>query len=555
MVCLACDVLSNLTSVRDGNDGPWSSFGVQIGTPPQFVRVLPASSGSSLWVVAPEGCSTQTDPSNCDDLRGGIFDKSTSATWAEKGIYELDLSTEIAWGYSGNGDFGFDNITLADPGSGGVTLNDSVLAAIASKDFFIGSLGLNPWGVNFTDYNEPIPGPINMLLDQKHIAGRSWGYTAGARYSPTQTYGSLTFGGYDASRFIPNDLTITRDEDTSRDLLLGVQTITSGENSLLSDGFMALIDSTVGQLWLPTAVCERFEDVFGITWDESLNLYLVNSTLHDQLQAQNPNITFTIGSTPTSQSIVNIALPYAAFDLTASWPLTPNGSSSYFPIRRAANATQYVLGRPFLQEAYVIVDYDRNNFSVSQALFPDNDVPQKLVTIFPPDEDHASSSLPKGAIAGIVVACVILITAVAIAIVKLSRRWKKSPRKMQNLDATEQMTTIPANGFYKPELEDNSHALRDLSAYNKQRLAGTEIGATEIDGRGATERHQHVQTTPAGFGAAQTPLLGPGTYSDLGTNGSAEIDGTNRIVAETEGSSPRAELESAGVHDTLHELP
>lgn len=104
----------------------------------------------------------------------------------------------IAWGYSGNGDFGFDNISLADPGSRGVTLNDSVLAAIASKDFFIGSIGLNPWGVNFIDYNEPAPGIVNILLDQKHIAGRLWGYTAGARSSPTQTYGSLTFGGYDS---------------------------------------------------------------------------------------------------------------------------------------------------------------------------------------------------------------------------------------------------------------------------------------------------------------------------------------------------------------------
>lgn len=64
-----------------------------------------------------------------------------------------------------------------------------------------------------------------------------------------------------------------------------MQTITLGTDSLLLDGFMVLIDSTVGQLWLPTAVYERFEDVFRITWDESLNLYLVNSTLYDQLQA------------------------------------------------------------------------------------------------------------------------------------------------------------------------------------------------------------------------------------------------------------------------------
>jgi hypothetical protein len=70
---------------------------------------------------------------------------------------------------------------------------------------------------------------------------------------------------------------------------------------------------------------------------------------------------------------VNITLPYDAFDLQLSYPYLPNTtyadpSKYYFPLRQAANETQYVLGRAFLQEAYLITDYERNNFSIHQAV-------------------------------------------------------------------------------------------------------------------------------------------------------------------------------------------
>jgi len=47
---------------------------------------------------------------------------------------------------------------------------------------------------------------------------------------------------------------------------------------------------------------------------------------------------------------VRIVLPYAAFDLKAEYPLVQN-TSYYFPLKHAANETQYTLGRTFLQEA------------------------------------------------------------------------------------------------------------------------------------------------------------------------------------------------------------
>lgn len=312
--------------------------------------MFPSSSGSTLWAVVPAGCTDQ-DPSNCASLRGSTYDLTASSSWDQKGIYELPLATEQWWGYSGNGQFGYEQITLSYSGGGGPTLNHTIMGGIATKDFFVGTLGLTPWGVNFTDFNYPIPSILTTLKESKKIDSSSWAYTAGGFWTPKQTYGSLVFGGYDRSRFEGNGLSFTRGDDISRDLLVGIQSITTGTNGLLPHGVVALIDSTVAQIWLPAEACQRFEEVFGLVWDEDLNLYLVNDTLHDQLQAENPTVTFTLGSTTTSNDVVNIKMPYGAFDLTASWPLTANGTEKYFPLRRADNSTQYVLGRAFLQSA------------------------------------------------------------------------------------------------------------------------------------------------------------------------------------------------------------
>ena len=170
--------------------------------------------------------------------------------------------------------------------------------------------------------------------------------------------GSLVLGGYDSARYVPNDLSFTFAPDNSHDLVVGIQSINSIDkdgtsNDLLpSGGILAYIDSTVPYIYLPIDACQAFEKAFNLTYDNNSTLYLVSESVHNKLQAQNANITFTLGNTATGGKTVDITLPYASFDLTANWPLTPNGSL-YFPLKRADNQTQYTLGRTFLQEAQV----------------------------------------------------------------------------------------------------------------------------------------------------------------------------------------------------------
>ena len=168
----------------------------------------------------------------------------------------------------------------------------------------------------------------------------------------------MTFGGYDSSRFIPNNITFDLAPDISRDLVVGLQSITStaangSKHSLLPNPILTFIDSTLPLIYLPLESCQAFETAFGLTYNDTARLYIVDDSLHQSLTTSNPNITFELGNSVNGGPTVDIVLPYASFDLLASPPRVVGNATKYFPLKRAANDTQYTLGRTFLQEAYV----------------------------------------------------------------------------------------------------------------------------------------------------------------------------------------------------------
>ena len=145
-------------------------------------------------------------------------------------------------------------------------------------------------------------------------------------------------------------------DDLTRDLVVILQSVSysgSSAATLLSDPIQIFIDSTDANLWLPGSACDAFEEAFGLSpppKDDSNGLYLVNETHHNALLDADAEVTFRLSDVAGGGDTVKIVLPYAAFDLKAEYPLVDN-TSYYFPLRRAANETQYTLGRVFLQEA------------------------------------------------------------------------------------------------------------------------------------------------------------------------------------------------------------
>ena len=216
-------------------------------------------------------------------------------------------------------------------------------------------------------------------------------------------------------------------------------------------------------IWLPTSACDIFEEAFGLVYDNSTDLYLVDNATQTRLRDLNPTVTFTLANSLNDASTVEIELPYAAFDLQIDYPTYPR-AKNYFPLRRAANDTQYTIGRTFLQEAYITVDYERQNFSVAQTFFPrsTSEPVQHIVAIEPvapkpqsqtpsPSESH---NLKPGIIAAIAVISVAFLIIIALVALGLCRRYRRT-RSLN--DPTHTTRNKDATTWLKARRKSNTH--------------------------------------------------------------------------------------------------
>ena len=341
---------------------------------------------------------------------------------------------------------GFDTVGLGFSSDEGPTLKHQVVSAIVSDTWWFGMLGLGFQPTNFSTYGNPQASFSDTLYSNGTISSMSWSYTAGAYYRLKSVYGSLIFGGYDVSRFTPNDVSFTMAGDVHRDLVVTIRSITSttssGNTTLMSTPVFSFIDSTVPEIWLPVDVCQQFETAFGLTLDQASGLYLIDNSTHKNLLNLNPNITFTLANEKTGGPTIDFVLPYASFDLNTTAPVLDNRSSLYFPIKQTSDDTLYTLGRTFLQEAYVTADYNSRTFNVSQCIF--NDTASAHVVAIPSNLPNSTSGgnstgsgtgsgshkkLGGGAIAGIVIgALAAILLGIALIFFCIRRRRRKPAR-------------------------------------------------------------------------------------------------------------------------------
>jgi hypothetical protein len=336
------------------------------------------------------------------------------------------------------------------------------------------------------------------------IPSTSWSYTAGSYNLSPKVFGSLAVGGYNSTRFVPNNVTFPFGSDISLDFQVAIQAITTDitDAQLLKTGIIAYIDTLIAHIWLPLEACKLFEDAFGLKWDNKTELYLLDDSTHNAFLEKNPDVTFKVGPAVTGES-VSIVLPYWNFYQTAKAPFI-NSTSLYFPLKRAHNESQYLLGRTFLQSAHISTNYDRNIFNLSQVLYPASSVAENIVPIFPTVEatnttagpqgtvNDKSSALPTGAIAGIAVGAVAVILVVSVAIFFLYRRKRRQAadihKKRSELEGDDTQIrgndkdpTIEIDGGERHEIRGESHGKTELSAGNEHiKIAEVEGAVTTL---------------------------------------------------------------------------
>jgi len=316
-------------------------------------------------------------------------------------------------------------------------------------------------------------------------------------------------------------------------LRLTVQSLTIDASSYTAASprsFTALVDSAIPYLWLPTEICNIFADEFGLEYLAERNYYFVNESSRLKNHNTKKKVTFTLARNSSSSEIVSVTLPYEAFDLQLSYPISLGTPYYYFPIRRAK--AQNILGRAFLQEAYLIVDYERSNFSINPALFPGDSTPPtipQLVAIYnttyvPSVNNAKTPGLSGGAIGGIVAGCVILFLVIgglsAFFFLRKRRRAREEAAKRKSEATFVEMTDydirlkehraseLPSpdpglDGFYRPGHRkigsDESHELASDdgtgTGYFSRLSQSTHVPPSELPSPG--EVHELPGSDPA----------------------------------------------------------
>ena len=155
-----------------GYDGNWSPVSIRVGTPPQWVDLFVSTASQETWVIGNGGCD---GTSECLTKRGGVFQSNASSTWADQGPFALGLDPQL--GFSGNGIYGFDNISLSDS----ISVPSQVVGVINTTDYWLGFFGLGVEPTNFTSADKPTF-LDSMVEIMSLIPSHSYGYTAGAYY-------------------------------------------------------------------------------------------------------------------------------------------------------------------------------------------------------------------------------------------------------------------------------------------------------------------------------------------------------------------------------------
>ncbi|KAL8646490.1 MAG: hypothetical protein Q9226_006829 [Calogaya cf. arnoldii] len=264
---------------------------------------------------------------------------------------------------------------------------------------------------------------------------------------------------------------------------------------------------------------------------------------------QNAEVTFKLGTSLNGGDTVSITLPYASFDLETGPPFVKS-RRKYFPLRRAKDETQFTLGRAFLQEAFITVDYDHKSFSISQAQYTQGQPSRIVLTSAEEvkngettDSTSESPSLTKtssqksggigtGAIAGIAAAVVIL-ALLAGAYCLWRFKLKKSSKPKDNTKG-------------KAELEDNNNNNEPkggvYEVFNKRRSSHE---SSHDSKQAAKVDVTPMAQTPAAELEGAGPFGGPSSRSmSMEHNGRAELPSPDPFGLRPELESPGLVLRS-----------
>lgn len=268
--------------------------------------------------------------------------------------------------------------------------------------------------------------------------------------------GSVILGGYDENRMIRNEVVFPFHEDVELVHTVWVESINwvdklKGNISfdVSQTNYTSHIDSTRPFIYLPPVIYDKLSENLDLQYDNQTKSLIVPDEKQMEFKIRDPIMSFTV--TPLNRDkipnkSVTIQIPYSSLLLKMDYPIAKkNQSVRYVPIRKASDSSQYVLGRTFLQNAYIVSDYERGSFSIHQAKLQEGIASDPLIRPILTKNTNlgtldswksAKKSLSKQALAGIVTGAIILTLLLFSIIFWLiyKRRQKQRIKQTSNME-------------------------------------------------------------------------------------------------------------------------
>ncbi len=314
-------------------------------------------------------------------------------------LFEREVLTcKLAVNIKGQGVNIFDTLNLKTTLQGSTNIYNhsifgvsSLTAALPNGTTYpltVGSLSLGAW-LDVQTWGQyqglTIPG---YLADTNRTTSNSFGLHYGSALLGLG--GSLVFGGYDQSRVLGDVGSFDLGANGSMalelmDIGLGTEKGISPFNATSASGLLKLnaseksipttINPLVPYLFLPTNTCAAIANFLPITYIPDVGLYKWNTadpTYHKVLSAPT-YLDFVFQSAGSSGGNLSIKVPLQLLNLTLEAPIVST-PERYFPCRPYDPTTPthdpFLVGKAFLQAAFIGMNWDLQKFFVAQAPGP-----------------------------------------------------------------------------------------------------------------------------------------------------------------------------------------
>ena len=280
----------------------------------------------------------------------------------------------------------------------------------------VGILGLGPSPIaSAYDLSPPPSSLLGQMKENGTIASLFCGLHMGSALLGQS--GSMVLGGYEQNRVLGDvgtfDLLTSENQGPQAfllDVFLGVETGASPFNqsnnislwhSIDDQGAsqsqaaggktgsrLVSINPSAPYMYMPVGICETAAQYLPLTWDEGLGLYT---------WFMGSQYTRVVGS-PAFMAIVladngakniTIKVPFQLLNLTLLPPIVDT-PTQYFPCRPMNSSTPFMLGRAFLQAAFLGFEYEHNLTFIAQG--PGPDMEQSIIKTYEPADTNVTAN-------------------------------------------------------------------------------------------------------------------------------------------------------------------